>query len=379
MKRCDEYEMLICNKTGGIAVYNPEKNLMMSPHADGPLRFNPPTDGGDPTLDRMTKFGRSFSKVRVPFAFKLLLQELQTMNIHMKIITADNINNLLTMNYSDNINKLMRNDDKLSNIMNQVNSEINKMTGRGEKVLPNKRLVPEPIIPPVPIDVNKSDEDSPPYVPGSDDSIPYDPGSDDSIPYAPGSDDSIPYAPGSPYMYSPRSPVMPPGSDDSIPYAPDSPQVYRPRSPSMPPPGTMNTEGALEEDAFLSDPVSNEDIPKVASSNELEMKNPYIQSQFDALNSKDKMKLVQAVAQVESERVEKETASSDAAMSASSSAPSPMVIHTPTVEMTQDTMGILKVDEPPADTNSDDDDDDKNDSENKSGGSVKKVVSFGNN
>ena len=349
MKRCDEYKMLICNKTGGIAVYNPDKNLMMSPHADGPLRFNTPTDGGEPTLDRMTKFGRSFSKVRVPFAFKLLLQELQTMNIHMKIITAENINNLLTMNYSDNINKLMRNDDKLNNLMDQVNSEINKMIRRGEKVLPNKRLVPEPIIPPVPIDDNKSDEDS------------------------------IPYAPGSPYMYSPHSPVMPPpGSDDSIPYAPDSPQVYRPRSPSMPPPGTMNTEGALEEDAFLSDPVSNEDIPKVASSNELEMKNPYIQAQFDALNSKDKMKLVQAVAQVESERVEKETEKSDAAMSASSSAPAPMVIQTPTVEMTQDTMGILKVDEPPADTNSDDDDD-KNESEEKSGGSVKKVVSFGNN
>jgi len=357
MKRCDEYEMLICNKTGGIAVYNADKNLMMSPHADGPLRFNMPTDGGDPILDKMTKFGRSFSKVRVPFSFKLLLQELQTMNIHMKIITADNINNLLTMNYSDNVNKLMRNDDsKLNNLMDQINKDINSALRNGSTILPNKRLVPEPILPPVPIDDTKSDEDSPPYAPGSDESIPYAPGSPyvPGSPYAPGSDDNIPYAP---------------SSDDSIPYAPGSPYMYSQHSPSMPPSGTINTEGALEEDAFLSDPVSNEDIPKVATSNELEMKNPYIQAQFDTLNSKDKMKLVQAVAQVESERVEK------AETDASAPAPAPMVIQTPTVEMTQDTMGILKVDEPPSDSN-EDGDDEKSDTDDKSSGSVKKVVAF---
>ena len=34
MNRADEYYMAICNKTGAIAVYNKEINLMMSPHAD---------------------------------------------------------------------------------------------------------------------------------------------------------------------------------------------------------------------------------------------------------------------------------------------------------------------------------------------------------
>jgi hypothetical protein len=50
--------------------------------------------------------------------------------------------------------------------------------------------------------------------------------------------------------------------------------------------------------------------------------------------------------------------------------PAPIIVNTPTVQMTQDTMGILKVDEPPVKP---DDDDEKSDDE-KSGGSVKKVA-----
>ena len=351
MKRCDEYKMLICNKTGGIAVYNPELNLMMSPHADGPLRFNTPADGSQPTLDKMTKFGRSFSIVRIPFAFKLLLQELQAMNVHMKIITAANVNNLLTMNYSDNINKLLRNDDSdLGNLMKQVSQEINSEIRKGVPALPESRIRPTPIEKIEPED--ELDDDSIPYVPVSDDSIPYVPVSDDSIPYAPGSDDSIPYAP---------------GSDDSIPWAPGSNNM-RPRSPSIPPP--RDAFDPLSDEEFLSEPVSNEDIPKVANENQLEMKNPYIQSQFDALNTKDKMKLASAVAQVESERMDKSETVSNATPS---SAPAPIVVETPTMEMTQDNISILKVEEPVTKTEDDDDDADKSDNEEKSSGVVKKV------
>jgi hypothetical protein len=359
MKRCDEYKMLICNKTGGIAVYNPELNLMMSPHADGPLRFNTTTDGRPPTLDRMTKFGRSFSVVRVPFAFKLLLQELQTINVHMKIITAGNVNNLLTMNYSDNINKLLRNDDgDLNNLMKQMNDELRGALRYKEQVLPAERLRPEPVEPPVP--ERDDDDDSIPYAPSDDESIPYFPGNDDSSEaYDPGSDgaDSVLFAPSSDSI-----PFAP--SSDSIPYAPL--EGVRPPSPTTAPPAFARAMEPLYDDEFLAEPVSNDDLPKVATENELEMKNPYIQAQFDALGTKDKMKLVEAVAQVESERVAKvaETAST-----AASAVPAPIVVNTPTVQMTQDTMGILKVDEPPVKP----DDDEKSDDE-KSGGGVKKVA-----
>ena len=351
MKRCDEYKMLICNKTGGVAVYNSELNLMMSPHADGPLRFNTPTDGSQPTLDKMTKFGRSFSVVRVPFAFKLLLQELQAMNVHMKIITAANVNNLLTMNYSDNINKLLRNDDSdLGNLMKQVSQEINTAIRKGTPSLPESRLRPTPI------------ENMGSYM--DDDSIPYAAGSDDSIPYAPDSDDSIPYAPDS--DSSRHTPDYPPNFDSN---GTMSSTDMRPPSPTMPPPS-----GALfpplSDDEYLSEPVSNDDIPKVASENQLEMKNPYIQSQFDALNTKDKMKLANAVAQVESERFDKaETVSN----TMPSSAPTPIVVETPTMEMTQDNMSILKVEEPVINKEEEDDDEEKSENEEKSSEVVKKV------
>ena len=341
MKRCDEYKMLICNKTGGVAVYNSELNLMMSPHADGPLRFNTPTDGSQPTLDKMTKFGRSFSVVRVPFAFKLLLQELQAMNVHMKIITAANVNNLLTMNYSDNINKLLRNDDSdLGNLMKQVSQEINTAIRKGTPSLPESRLRPTPI------------ENMGSYM--DDDSIPYAPGSDDSIPYAPDSDSSR------------HTPDYPPNFDSN---GTMSSTDMRPPSPTMPPPS-----GALfpplSDDEYLSEPVSNDDIPKVASENQLEMKNPYIQSQFDALNTKDKMKLANAVAQVESERFDKaETVSN----TMPSSAPTPIVVETPTMEMTQDNMSILKVEEPVINKEEEDDDEEKSENEEKSSEVVKKV------
>ena len=126
----------------------------------------------------------------------------------------------------------------------------------------------------------------------------------------------------------------------------------------------------LSDDEFLPDPVRNDDLPKVATENDLEMKNPYIQAQFDALGSKDKMKLVEAVAQVESERIEKAETASNVMRSKS---PAPIVVETPTIEMTQDTMAILKVEEPPTNTDKDGDNDKSDDAEKNEGG-VKKVA-----
>jgi DNA-directed RNA polymerase II subunit RPB2 len=107
MVRGDEYYMAVCNKTGTIAVYNPDKNLFLSPFADGPLMFNKNVEGQH-VLDSISKYGRSFSLIRVPFALKLLIQELQVMNVQMRIITEDNIDQLMNLSYqSRNIDKLL--------------------------------------------------------------------------------------------------------------------------------------------------------------------------------------------------------------------------------------------------------------------------------
>ena len=107
MVRGDQYFMGICNKTGAIAIYNPDTNLFLSPFADGPLVFNSSKDG-QPVLDALSIYGRSFSILRIPYALKLLIQELQVMNIQMRIITEDNIDQLMNLSYqSRNIDKLL--------------------------------------------------------------------------------------------------------------------------------------------------------------------------------------------------------------------------------------------------------------------------------
>ena len=105
--RGDEYFMGICNLTGMIAIYNEELNLFMSPYADGPLKFEGLLEDKI-RIDKITKYGREFSIVRVPYAFKLLMQELGALNIQMRIITEDNIDQLSSMSFSGSIEDIDR-------------------------------------------------------------------------------------------------------------------------------------------------------------------------------------------------------------------------------------------------------------------------------
>ena len=107
MIRGDEYYMAVCNKTGAIAIYNEDKNLFLSPFADGPVNFHTNPDGSL-NIKNISKFGRSFSLLRIPYSFKLLIQELQAMNIQMRIITDQNIDQLMSLSFSNNISRLLQ-------------------------------------------------------------------------------------------------------------------------------------------------------------------------------------------------------------------------------------------------------------------------------
>ena len=113
MVRGDEYYMAVCNKSGMIAIYNPNQNLFMSPMVDGPIQYSgsltdPNASSSSASVIHMTKFGRSFSIVRIPYCLKLLMQELLVMNVQMRIITEDNIDQLPSMSYSKNVYKVLK-------------------------------------------------------------------------------------------------------------------------------------------------------------------------------------------------------------------------------------------------------------------------------
>jgi hypothetical protein len=238
-----DYFIAVCNKTGAIAIYNESKNLFLSPCADGPIKFNTNPDGSQSIMN-LSRFGRSFSILRVPYAFKLLIHELQIMNVQMRIITEENVDQLLSMTFSNNINKLMKSDADAATIISEINSSVDRIVREVPKAMANveANVLPEPaqvITPDMPV----AAPGSPAYNPNTPDSIPYAPASPaynpntpDSIPYAPGSPaynpntpDSIPYAPGSPV-----------NSSNSIPYAPGSPSSTTSQAPSPPSTSTPN-------------------------------------------------------------------------------------------------------------------------------------------
>ena len=147
MVRGDEYYMAICNKTGTIAIYNSMRDLFMSPMADGPIKFTGNLLS-EMNIQKITRFGRSFSIVRVPYSFKLLMQELMTMNITMRVITADNIDQLESMSYSNTINKLMFEGENISttDIISQIvdKNKENSMVGYIVSKTTRKRELSEP-------------------------------------------------------------------------------------------------------------------------------------------------------------------------------------------------------------------------------------------
>jgi len=207
--RGDEYFMAVCNKTGAIAIYNEDRNLFLSPYADGPINFSTNPDGTQ-NITNLSRFGRSFSILRIPYSLKLLIQELQVMNVQMRIITDENVDQLLSMSYSNNINKLLNESGDLKQTVNNYMYAVkNSLKEKNYLEVSN-----EPPVIPEPVQIESETPVSPAYAP-------------ESPAYAPG---SPAYAPGSP-AYAPGSPAYAPGSPA---YAPGSP-AYAPESPDYAP------------------------------------------------------------------------------------------------------------------------------------------------
>ena len=260
MERGDKYHMAICNQTGTIAAYNNTKNIFISPFADGPIKWKGSVD--NVKISNITRHGRSFSIVKVPYCFKLLMQELQTMNVLVRVITEDNIDQIVNLNKYDNHKHLTFDNEKsLEQHLLQVSSQLNRYptTNRNKYYInmdKENANIPEelprisPLSPPYAPGSPAYVPGSPAYAPGSPyydpNSPPYDP---NSPPYAPGS----PYVPGSSPPYAPGSPYVP-GS--SPPYAPGSSYNTNSSSSSGTPPPPP-PPGAYSDSSSGSQPFSH--------------------------------------------------------------------------------------------------------------------------
>jgi len=140
MKRSDEFYMAVCNISGCIAIYNASLNLFISPFVDGPLVFKEGVDNKSLHLNNISRFGRNFSILRIPYSLKLLIQELLTMNIQMRFITEDNVEQFISMSYSNNINKLLgKPNEELEEVIKKFKEEtLKKKKELDSEKYPNK-------------------------------------------------------------------------------------------------------------------------------------------------------------------------------------------------------------------------------------------------
>jgi len=243
MVRGDEYFMAVCNKTGTIAIYNQVKNLFLSTFSDGPINFHTNPDG-TMNIKNLSRFGRDFSILRIPYSFKLLIHELQVMNVQMRIITEENIDQLSNMNYSTNINKLLKVDENDTNLNDMLRDYQYNITVKLRKFDDAQKLIK--VTQNNGKESNQSNYETPPYEPKP---LPYELPGWESPPYAP---DTPPYAPETP-PYAPETPPYAP----SPPYAPETPP-YAPSPPYAPetPPYAPSPPYAPETPPYAPSPPS---------------------------------------------------------------------------------------------------------------------------
>ena len=95
MKRADGTTFTICNGCGTVPIYNEKTGLCVCPMCDGPLQYIGSTATNLELLPPVKRSLTSFSKIEMPYATKLLEQELSSyMNIGMRILTNNDLQKL---------------------------------------------------------------------------------------------------------------------------------------------------------------------------------------------------------------------------------------------------------------------------------------------
>ena len=145
MERADKAQIRVCNGCGTVPIYNDLQNLMVCSLCDGPVQFIGTNSGNIEILPTVKKSLATTSVVEMPYATKLLADELQTfMNMGLRIITQKGLARLETSSLT------------LPKELAEIQAAISKPLP--ERVLPETR-VPEFRVPPPEQEVEPAKED----------------------------------------------------------------------------------------------------------------------------------------------------------------------------------------------------------------------------
>jgi DNA-directed RNA polymerase II subunit RPB2 len=95
MKRADGYSTWICDGCGTIPIYNESENKFVCSMCDGPVKYIGESATNLELLPPSKRSIVGFSKVEIPYAFKLLDQELNTyLNMGLRVLTEKGVKKL---------------------------------------------------------------------------------------------------------------------------------------------------------------------------------------------------------------------------------------------------------------------------------------------
>jgi len=102
MKRADGYQTVICNGCGTIPIYNERESMHLCPMCDGPVKYIGDSANNLDILPATKRSVASFSRVEIPYSFKLLDQELNTyLNMGMRVLTDKDVKKFRPPPYSE--------------------------------------------------------------------------------------------------------------------------------------------------------------------------------------------------------------------------------------------------------------------------------------